>query len=366
MTQKTKIYIITECPYVGVFRAIIELVAELSKMNFSIYFIFPSKTRDRYGENQQDHENSLSKYGIIVQLPLRRKYRYILSDTILLRKYLHNEGGNNIIISFTEYAGKISRILYKVNAIKTLYHAPQCIDVTRKDSKLEQFVEWIFERLLSQNVTAYLACGASETYLLNKKYNVPNDKIVLIPNFRSIKIKKKTKEKYLYVYVGRVVKEKGVYELLESFESLGLSNKLLIIGEGKELKRLKKKYLNTTFLGRLQPNEVLSCLSYSRFLVSNSIIEGLPYSLIEAMMIGVVPIVSNVEGHKDIIIDGYNGFLYNSQLDLTNLIFKMNLVDENYYSTISQNAVTSMNKLMGIAKQRIVSEFKKYESSKDK
>jgi len=75
-----------------------------------------------------------------------------------------------------------------------------------------------------------------------------------------------------------------------------------------DLEVLKRQYPNAKFTGRIAPEEVLAFLSASKFFISNSVIEGLPYALIEAMTYGVVPIVSNVEGHKDLVIDGKNGF----------------------------------------------------------
>ena len=39
-----------------------------------------------------------------------------------------------------------------------------------------------------------------------------------------------------------------------------------------------------------------------------SIFEGLSYALLEAMLQGVTPVVSNVDGNKDVIINGVNGF----------------------------------------------------------
>lgn len=71
--KKNKIYIVTECPYVGVFRAIVELSKELKHLSFNISYILPKQARNRYGEKQSEHEEILKQYGRIFHQPLRRK-----------------------------------------------------------------------------------------------------------------------------------------------------------------------------------------------------------------------------------------------------------------------------------------------------
>ena len=44
--------------------------------------------------------------------------------------------------------------------------------------------------------------------------------------------------------------------------------------------------------------------------VSASMIEGLPFNVIEAMGAGKIVLASSVKGHVDIIEDGVDGFLY--------------------------------------------------------
>jgi glycosyltransferase involved in cell wall biosynthesis len=356
---KNRVYIITECPYVGVFRAIVELSRELKKIGIEINYILPSNLRNRYGERQKDHENVLLKYGNIIHKPLRRKYRYILGDIICFKKFfkLNNDA---TVISYTEYAGKICRILYRHGYIKRLFHVPSCIGIKRKKC-FSGFIEYIFEKILAKDASAYLACGSSEAFILKDKYKIPIEKIIFLPNLRTVKKISSKKIKYEFIYVGRMVKDKGVYVLLDAFRLLGILNKIVLVGDGKELNALKSIYPEANFTGRISPEKVFNYLSVSKFFISNSITEGLPYSLIEAMAFGVVPIVSNVEGHKDLIIDGRNGFLYNKQIDLVNSLFKAQLISTKDYNGMrlsSQETITNLSKM---AKENINKNFKYYD-----
>lgn len=359
MKRKSKIFIVTECPYVGILQAIIALSKELKVLGFDLNFILPLKQRNRYGELQSENEKVLMLYGEVIHLPLRRKYYYILFDIIVFSKFFKNTKPD-IVISYTEYAGKICRFLYNKQIIKNYYHAPQCIDVRRKNL-FYKFIENLFEKLLSHNVDYYLACGPSECYLLNKEYNIPSEKIILCPNFKDPNVILFNKKQYEFIYVGRMVKEKGIYQLLDTFKILNSLDKIIMIGDGKEFTKIKQKYPEVVFTGRLSPQKVLEYLSLSNFFISNSIIEGLPFSLIEAMQMGVVPIVSNVEGHKDLIINGSNGFLFNNQLDLINYIFKVQLLDKSEYDRISLLAIKTAENLAKAAKESININFKKYE-----
>lgn len=357
--KKNRIYIITECPYVGVFRAIVELSKELKSLGFNISYVLPEQARNRYGEKQADNEKILKKYGHIFYQPLRRKLRYIFSDIKNIKKFLLINNPDTVI-SYTEYAGKVCRILYKNGVIKKLFHVPSCVGIKRK-SFIKGFIEYLFEIILSKHAYRYLACGASEAYILKKNYGIPLEKIIFLPNLRTFNKINQKKVKYQFIYVGRIVKEKGVFDLLEALELTGFINDALLVGAGKDLEILKKMYPKATFTGRVPSEEVIKFLSVSKFFVSNSIIEGLPYSLIESMACGVVPIVSDVEGHKDLIIDGKNGFLCKKQIDLVNCIFKSQLIGSDDYRQMSKSAKETIFNLSKMAKKNIVNNFKIYE-----
>jgi glycosyltransferase involved in cell wall biosynthesis len=339
----------------------LELSRELKSLGFSIFYVLPKVSNNRYGEKQADNEDILKKYGKILYTPLRKKLYFILGDLFFLKKFFI-KNNPDIVISYTEYAGKLCRILYKKSVIKKLFHVPSCVGVIRKRG-FNRFIEKFFEKRLSKFASAYLACGASESFVLNSIYKIPKEKIIFLPNLRSINNFKNNKKKYKYkfIYVGRMVREKGVFELIYSLSLLGFLGESLFVGEGRDLDKLKSMYPDANFLGRVEPEEVLRLFSFSQFFVSNSIIEGLPYSLIEAMACGAVPIVSNVDGHKDLIIDGKNGFLYNKRIDLANCLFKAKILPQEDYIRMSTSACNTILNLNKLAKKNIRNNFKIYE-----
>lgn len=156
-----------------------------------------------------------------------------------------------------------------------------------------------------------------EDYKEFLKYNF-NTKIVLMPNMIKSKFNKFTdlKEENI-VFVGRLHECKKVDSLIEIFSKLENKNcKLLIIGDGEELTKIKnlikelKLENRVELLGYLNQNEISTYLVKSKVFCMTSLTEGLPMVLLEAMSYGVPCIAFNTEsGVKDIIDNNLNGYI---------------------------------------------------------
>lgn len=89
--------------------------------------------------------------------------------------------------------------------------------------------------------------------------------------------------------------------------------KVVIIGDGEsraDLERLSGELgleRNVSFVG--SRNDVENWLGESKVFVLTSDLEGLPLSVMEAMMCGVPVVVSDVGDLRDIVEDGVNGYL---------------------------------------------------------
>lgn len=154
----------------------------------------------------------------------------------------------------------------------------------------------------------------------------------------SIKIKYKIGGPFL-LFVGRLAEKKGVKYLIDAMPEV-VNNfpkaKLMIIGTGdleKELKDQAKKLKiekNIIFTGAIQNKDLPKYYATADIFVGPSVIakggdrEGLPVTLMEAMASGCVVIASDLEGNKDIIEDGKNGFLVKqeSSKDISNTVLK--------------------------------------------
>ena len=94
--------------------------------------------------------------------------------------------------------------------------------------------------------------------------------------------------------------------------------KLLIIGDGPELSKLKtltsKLNLNDKikFLGSLNHETTLSYIKSADIFVLPSLYEGMSHLMLEAMMYKTIVVGSNIPGNVNLIKDKENGFIYNS------------------------------------------------------
>ncbi len=107
------------------------------------------------------------------------------------------------------------------------------------------------------------------------------------------------------VFVGRLIKEKGVQDLLRAVK--GLKVDVTIVGKGPFEKELKK--LGGKFVGEKNHLQIRDILSKSDILVNPSYAEGLPTAVLEAGAMGLAVIATNVGGTGEIIDDSKNGFL---------------------------------------------------------
>lgn len=119
-------------------------------------------------------------------------------------------------------------------------------------------------------------------------------------------------------YIGRLAPGKGLLESLEALRiarSRGVAARLVLVGGGAEEPRLRQYVRDAgltrdvTFVGPAYGDAKARLLSQADALLLPSYSEGLPYSLLEAMAAGVVPIVTPVGAIPDVVADGEHGLI---------------------------------------------------------
>ncbi|UCD07053.1 MAG: glycosyltransferase family 4 protein [Candidatus Aenigmatarchaeota archaeon] len=149
-----------------------------------------------------------------------------------------------------------------------------------------------------------------------EKY-IDRNKIEKIPNsvdtelFKPMKIK--SGEKKRVVFIGRFSKIKNLYNLIEAFSDIGSGAELVFVGYGEEKEALKghakKMGTDLIFRGVIPREQIPTELNQSNVFILPSFSEGQPKVLLEAMSCGLPCIVSDIPSLREIIKDGFNGFL---------------------------------------------------------
>jgi glycosyltransferase involved in cell wall biosynthesis len=195
------------------------------------------------------------------------------------------------------------------------------------------------------NCTGFIVPGKSSfAYLRN--YGVPEEKIFTAPNAVDIKLFARvadavrqsrnghSRERY-FLFVGRLVETKGVFDLLEAYRQLepGLREQvgLVFMGEGKHREQLQSSGGSITpgtvrFPGFATRDELAAYYSLAEALVFPTLTD--PWGLVvnEAMACGLPVICSDAAGcAADLIEDQCNGWIVRRG-DITELACTMDKI----------------------------------------
>lgn len=145
--------------------------------------------------------------------------------------------------------------------------------------------------------------------------NIEKDKINEL--YKEFNLKENDK---VITFIGRLVKEKGVIDLVEAFNNINFSGggkvKLLIVGDvaqnerDKDTKRKLEQYRdnsNVIFTG--YRDDINSILSLTDVFCLPSYREGMPRSITEAMAMECAVIATDIRGSREEVVDGKTGFL---------------------------------------------------------
>ncbi|MGE5140117.1 MAG: glycosyltransferase family 4 protein [Rudaea sp.] len=165
---------------------------------------------------------------------------------------------------------------------------------------------WVYSNTLSK-YDAVIVFSSTQREMLSE-YGIPRERILVIPNGVDVikycpgpkDYKREIGASLLVSYVGRIDPEKNVNVLCEAFDRLALppDNHLVIVGDGLDLGRLRRKYSGDRrfiFRGFVRDDEVRArILRSSDIFVLPSAVEGLSLSMLEGMASGAAVIATDV------------------------------------------------------------------------
>ena len=137
------------------------------------------------------------------------------------------------------------------------------------------------------------------------------------------------------LFLARIIKEKGIFELIDAVEKLSIKRKnleLIIAGDGADFLRLKEKvakYKNIRITGDVQGEDKINLFKESHLYILPSYTEGLPISVLEAMLFGLPVITTKVGGLKYFIEEGKMGYLVKPK-NTNELIEKIEYLIDNH------------------------------------
>ncbi len=296
------------------------------------------------------------------KLPISREISLIDDLRAILKTYsIITKEKPDLIHAHSAKGGVIGRVIGLLTGIKVLY-TPQAFSYLSTSNKIKRKSFLLIEKLLSKGNTLLLASSPSEMvrgiYEVGFTFNKTqlfNNAIMPITEILPLSIETTWPQNYICT-VGRPCYQKNIVEMIEVFYEVRKAKDihLLLMGVGHhsdQLKSVKKQIsdlgLNShvTLLNWTSRSDVLNIISKAKIYISTARYEGLPYSVIESLSLGIPCVVSDCDGNRDLITDNYNGYVIkdNNIIDFSSKIIKL-LNDEILYKKFSDHSKKTFEK----------------------
>ena len=264
----------------------------------------------------------------------------------------------DIIHAHSAKGGVIGKVVGYFLGIQVLY-TPHAFSYLSAESKLKRRLFLSIEKLLANKKTILLATSVSEKNRAIEEVGykpeqtfVLNNCIAPINSISPLTIKKSWNDEYICT-VGRPSYQKNLELMIEILYEVKKTRKihLVIMGIGYDFGQLEsvKKIITAldmtnevTLLEWTERSDVFNIISQSKFYISTSRYEGMPYAIIESLALSKPCIVTHCDGNIDLIEDGYNGFVVqnNDVNSFKNKIVRL-LTDKELLNRLSENAYQS-------------------------
>ncbi len=160
---------------------------------------------------------------------------------------------------------------------------------------------------------------------------------------------------FTFIFVGRLVKDKGINELISAFDSLNKKHpltRLILIGNYEQnLDPIDSQTINTIndnksieAVGSIFGDDLIAYYAASDCLVFPSYREGFPNVVLEAGAMGLPCIVTDINGSREIIVNDRNGVIIPSKdIDALFTAMEKMLLDKACRDRYRQNARKMIN-----------------------
>lgn len=303
--------------YILNFRA--STILAFKKLGYEVICVCPedgytdnlvSKLKVKWVDIKLDNSGSNPFNDVLFFLRLLKVFRYYKPRVIF-----NFTVKNNV---FGTWAAKLSRVrvVNNVSGLGTAFiHTGLTSFIVRSLYRLSQpFADKVF-------------CQNEEDYhlLVNSNLVSPN-KLELLPGsgvdtkrFRPEIRAKNERSRFVFLYVGRMLADKGLNELVQASDILynkGLQFEVTLCGFAGAKNNsaipepLLQKWNELPYLNYIGPSdEIEKVYANSDCVVLPSYREGMPRSLLEAGAMGLPSITTDVPGCKHIILHDYNGLI---------------------------------------------------------
>lgn len=267
---------------------------------------------------------------------------------------IYKENKFDLVFHYTIKPNIYGNIAAKLNKIKSISIIPGLGHLFIKESMTTKIAERLYKFALNFSKEVWFL-NSDDKKLFIKRKLIDEEKIKILPGeginlekFYPIKNNRQD-NKIIFLMVARVLWEKGFKEYTEAAEFLkkkynNLEFQLLgMIDEGNPSgvkKELVESYHKRGIINYLRTSDnVKEIVANCDCIVLPSYREGISRVLLEGASMEIPLITTNVTGCKEIVVDGYNGYLCESKSsqDLIEKIEKFILLPKEEREKIGKN-----------------------------
>jgi glycosyltransferase involved in cell wall biosynthesis len=321
-----KILYILEATSGGTQKHVIDIAKKIDKSEFQLDIIYST---DR---NKNFVQESKGIFNNTIGLPIKRSASFTDISNIIKMRRIILENNYDIVHCHSTKAGFVGRLAAFVSRHPNVIYSPHGFMFCDNRILMKRYLYLTMEKYLGYITQKLIAVSGSERDLAIQHNIVPNKKIITLYNsidpsdyddfnyVNRVPEKLKNGSEIILGTVGRLYYQKDPITLIKSFKIINSkfpNTKLVMVGDGPLeqvcIKLIDKLGLNSKIdLTGYQKNSKAYYKKFDIFMLSSHY-EGLPYSLLEAMSMGIPSIGTNVVGIKDLIIHGRTGYLAEEQ-----------------------------------------------------
>lgn len=372
------LFVATVRSHIGQFH--MPFISELKRRGFTVDAAYKDNSADKPGLDLSGIDN-------VYEVPFSRSpYSFSNVKAFFALKKIIKNGGYDAVHCHTPMGAVVTRLAAKgmrKNGLKVIYTA-HGFHFYKGASKKNWLLFYPVEKYLSKFTDALITinnedyeCAENGGFKAKKIYKIHGvgvDINKFSPLDNNIKQSLRNSfgfsdDDFLIIYPADFCYRKNQVMLLKAFAELQKKYpqaKLLLCGQdtaSDEIKDLAKSLgVNggVSYLGYRR--DINNLVGMSDVSVSSSRQEGLPVNIIEAMEMGNAVIATNVRGNNDLVTDGENGFLVDSDNShqmakkLSEFIENKNLKEKfgkNSLKNVEKYSVENVNKeLLSIYKEQ--------------
>jgi glycosyltransferase involved in cell wall biosynthesis len=280
----------------------------------------------------QEEDAVFNKDGMTIHLIKNRKYKFM--GWYYHRKYLQNYLNKHILseqidaVEAPDWTGITAFMRLKAPLVIRFHGSDTYFcHIEKRHQKLKNF--W-FEKLATQKAKAFIAPTAYAGKISQELFDIKNKTIQTIHYglelSRFENLNPALFEKGLLLYIGTVIRKKGVFELPEIFKKVRFqfpeAKLILIGGDSSDVQtgshstwQLLQKEFDTndlekvSYLGKIPYQDVQNYIKQAHVCLFPSFAETLGMVTIESMALQKPVVNTNIGWAQELIADGESGFL---------------------------------------------------------